>query len=1017
MRCKKFHTIICAIILAALTAPSFIAIAPSFSADNAGGFIAKTEGPFPTPSVSSQGGKAGGGDTPSSILFIQNVGQFEEEVRFKTWGSSSTAFLTDNAIWFVLLEQASGKARNWFGESIVPHEEFLRDEPRKGVALRVTFPGSNPNLRLEPFQRLKTSVSYFIGNDPARWRTNVPVYAGVRYVDLYPGIDLEVTTEAGRWAWQVVCRANCQSALQNARLRVEGAESIDIGNGVLRISTTLGDFTLPLLKAVSADGVPLTGIRGETVAYTDEILFPFTSTSGPFSLPASQTINPFTSQHQDSSDLIYATFLGGSKDDCGEAIAVDSLGAAYVTGGTWSPDFPITPGAFDTTCGTDGNCNYDGLHYHKDAFVAKLNPSGSDILYATFLGGSWFDYGEAIAVDASGVAYVTGWTDSSDFPVTSGAFDTSHNGWYDVFVVKLSPSGDSLTYATFLGGGNWDLGYDIALDSYGAIYVTGYAGSSNFPTTPNAFDTTYNGVYDVFVVKLTPYGNSLSYATFLGGSDNDKGLSIAVDSSGAAYVTGLTKSSDFPTTSDAFDTSYNGGYWDAFVVKLDPSGSNLVYATFLGGSSSEGGRDIAVDSSGAAFVAGWTKSPDFPTTSGAFDISHNGGYDAFMVELNPYGSGPSYASFLGGNGDDRSYAIAVDAYGSAYLVGWTDSYNFPTTSNAFDTDYNGEDDAFVVKLNPHNDDLLYATFLGGSSDDGGNGIFVDSSGTVYVTGKTTSYDFPTTPGAFDRSYAGGTCGVEPFTYPCPDSFIAKLAVSKYSIRGRVIDVNGDPFPGVTIHMNSDVSVTTDASGAYTITNLLAGTYILTPTLTGYIFYPPARTVTLPPDASGQNFTILPEPVSANLSPDTSVTLVLTDTQGLTTVLTFPAGAVTQTTTVVLTPTVASGGAGLAFAGHTFELKAFRDGDSLPGFGFEVPITVTIHYSDRNVRVIKDESQLALMRWTGNGWEDAANTCMPPSTYIRDLENNVLSVAICHLSKFALLGPTNQVYLPLVMKRG
>jgi hypothetical protein len=325
------------------------------------------------------------------------------------------------------------------------------------------------------------------------------------------------------------------------------------------------------------------------------------------------------------SSLVYGTFIGGSSGDYGEGIAVDGGGNAYVTGLTLSSDFPTTPGAFDTS--------YNG---DDDAFVVKLNPTGNSLSYGTFIGGSDSDWGSGIAVDGGGNAYVTGLTRSSDFPTTSGAFDTSFGGYRDAFVVKLNPDGSFLVYGTFIGGSDDEYSHGgIAVDGGGNAYVTGTTDSSDFPTTPGAFDTSLDGYSDVFAVKLNPSGSLLSYGTFIGGSGGDKGWGIAVNGGGNAYVTGRTSSSDFPTTSGAFDTSYNGGYWeyDAFVIKLNPDGSSLSYGTFIGGSSWDEGYGIAVDGGGNAYVTGTTYSSDFPTISGAFDTSHNGYYDAFVVKL------------------------------------------------------------------------------------------------------------------------------------------------------------------------------------------------------------------------------------------------------------------------------------------------------------------------------------------------------------------------------------------------
>ncbi len=332
--------------------------------------------------------------------------------------------------------------------------------------------------------------------------------------------------------------------------------------------------------------------------------------------------------------------------------------------------------------------------------MVKLNPAGSELAYATFLGGSNRDDGGAIALDGAGHAYVAGSTDSSDFPTTPGAFDTSYNGgrYGDAFVVKLNPAGSELAYATFLGGSNDDYGGAIALDGLGDVYVAVGTSSSDFPTTPGAFDTSFNGRSDVFVVKLNLAGSRLVYATFLGGGNDDYGFDIAVDGAGSVYVTGLTVSNNFPTTPGAFDTSNNGGNGDAFVAKLNSAGSDLVYATFLGGSDSDYGWAIALNGTDNAYVTGRTASSDFPTTPGAFDTSFNGYTDAFVVKFNPTGSDLVYATFLGGSDLDDSRAIALDGMGHAYLMGETESNNFPTTPGAFDRSFNGYTDAFVAKL-------------------------------------------------------------------------------------------------------------------------------------------------------------------------------------------------------------------------------------------------------------------------------------------------------------------------------
>jgi hypothetical protein len=443
------------------------------------------------------------------------------------------------------------------------------------------------------------------------------------------------------------------------------------------------------------------------------------------------------------SALSYSTYVGGRAHDDGYDIAVDASGAAYVTGATQSANFPTRAGSFD-------QAHNGGT---SDAFVAKVSAAGTSLLYSTFLGGSADDYGYAIAVDGAGAAHVAGRTFSTNFATTAGAFDTTFNGGNtDAFAAKLSPSGNALAYSTYLGGTADDYANAVAIDAAGSAYATGITHSAGFPTTAGTFDTTHNGSSDAFVTKLPAAGSSLAYSTFLGGTGGDNGNAVAVDGSGAAYVTGNTTSTAFPATAGAFDATHNGST-DAFVTKLDTAGNALVYSTYLGGSSIDFGNGVAVDSSGAAYVAGYTFSTAFPTTAGAFDTSFNGGgVDAFATKLSAAGDAAVYSTYLGGDDSDFGLAVAVDASGAAYLTGHTSSTTFPTTPGAADTTHNGGTDAFVTKLSAAGSSLASSTFLGGSADEDGRGIAIDSSGAAYVTGQTLSPDFPAT-GFGDREGA------------------------------------------------------------------------------------------------------------------------------------------------------------------------------------------------------------------------------------------------------------------------
>ncbi len=468
--------------------------------------------------------------------------------------------------------------------------------------------------------------------------------------------------------------------------------------------------------------------------------------------------------------LSYSTYLGGSAADVGNAIAVDASGNAYVTGFTGSTNFP-TKSPFQAALGS------------ADAFVAKLDPTGSTLVYSTYLGGSAADFGNAIAVDATGNAYVTGNTASTNFP-TKNPLQAASGGGTDAFVAKLDPTGSALVYATLLGGVAEDTGNAIAVDASGNAYVTGFTNSANFPTK-NPFQAALGGARDAFVAKLNAAGSALVYSTYVGGSGEDFGNGIAVDSSGNAYATGNTASTNFPTKNPLQAAS--GGGTDAFVAKLDPTGSALVYSTFLGGSGSDSGNGIGVDSAGNAYVTGSTTSPNFPTANPfqATCGSCTGGQgNAFVAKLNAAGSALVYSTYLGGSGNgtdgDFGNGIAVDPSNNAYVTGFTSSRNFPLASaiqasllpQTCTFDYYGttytipcSNTAFVTKLNPTGSPLVYSTYLGASGGnlENGRGIAVDAAGNAYVTGRATS-NFLLTPGTFQTSPGGND-----------DAFVAKIS--------------------------------------------------------------------------------------------------------------------------------------------------------------------------------------------------------------------------------------------------
>jgi hypothetical protein len=553
--------------------------------------------------------------------------------------------------------------------------------------------------------------------------------------------------------------------------------------------------------------------------------------------------------------LVYSTYLGGNGFDQGYAIAVDSLGSAYVTGKTAAADFPTTPGAFQTTFGGG-----DAL------FIAKLNPEGTALVYSTYINGA---SGNGIAVDLAGNAYVTGEASTLNFPTTPGAFQTAPYG-FDTFVTKLNATGSALVYSARFGGNFDDFGRAIALDAAGNAYITGWtvcrATTCTFPTV-NAVQPNYGGGYqDAFVTKINSVGSALIYSTYLGGGtiingDNDWGEGIAVDSAGSAYVTGYTYSPDFPVTPGAYDTSRAG--LDAFVTKFTPDGASLVYSTFIGGPARELGQGIAVDASGNAYVTGSTESDGFPVTPGAFQTT--GSFDAFVTKLNPQGSALVYSTYLGGNvGVDRGWAIAVDNAGSAYVAGDTTSSNFPT-AGAVQLAYGGGlSDAFAAKLNPEGSALVYSTFLGGSLYDEGRGIALNGNGDAFAIGSTSSDNFPTA-NPLQVSNGGGLNNHD-------DAFVVKIGATGLTTTLSSLTLNPTSITG-----GASLQGTVTLSGAAPS----GGAVVMLASSNGAVASVPPS-VTVEAGETNASFTVTTTPVSVSTTVNISATYAgLTKTATLT----------------------------------------------------------------------------------------------------------------------------------------
>ncbi|MDX2029635.1 MAG: SBBP repeat-containing protein [Blastocatellia bacterium] len=436
------------------------------------------------------------------------------------------------------------------------------------------------------------------------------------------------------------------------------------------------------------------------------------------------------------SAFVYSTYLGGAGGDFSRGIAVDGNAQAYIAGRTASTDFPLSNALQPTNRG------------NLDAFVAKLSLTGSQLVYSTYLGGSDDDLAYGITVDSGGNAFVVGDARSTDFN-TKSPLQAANRGGLDAFVSKFTPGGTTLSYSTYLGSGGEDLAFSVALDTAGNAYITGYTSSNDF-TTRSPIQPTNKGGLDAFVTKILADASDIAFNTYFGGNGSDTGYGIAVDSSGNCYVTGATTSTNLPTRNPIQAT--NRGGLDVFIAKFNALGSNIVYSTYLGGGFGDLGRGIAVDLSGNAFIAGSTFSDDFPV-QGAFQGTNRGLGDAFVARINPAGTALTYCSFLGGAGTDEAAGIAIDGSGSAYVVGNTGSGDF-NTRNPLQPTNRGQQDIFLSKVAGNGAQLIYSTYLGGNRADIGNSVAVDGAGSAFITGSTASPNFPL-QSALQTSYGGG----------------------------------------------------------------------------------------------------------------------------------------------------------------------------------------------------------------------------------------------------------------------
>jgi PKD repeat protein len=668
--------------------------------------------------------------TPSSIFdaIMENDGQLgRDDILFYSTGAIS-AYFSLSAVEY----RVPGAGCRVPGPRTTAAAAISSNEAQEPVPIaentaffRMDFPGANCVVPrgIEP---LPFYCNYFLGNDPARWRSGVRAFGAVIYEGLYDGIDAEFWLSGGGIKYQFTVRPGADPSA--IRIRYEGAQLQASSNGLL-LTTPSG--------VVRDTGLEVFQERPPTSRFAVDARFSAAGNEVAFDVGAYDPALPLIIDPLVSPALKFSKLIGGGGDDHSAGLAPDVFGNAFVTGETLSQDFPATPGAFDNVSKIGSPPNYD-------VFVLKLSSDGSQPLWCTFLGSSGNDYAHGIAVDDYGFAYICGNTFDFDFPVTGFAFDSTYNGYGDAFAVKLNIAGSALVFSTFIGGEYVDHGYAIALDEYQNVYLTGSTASMEFPTTEGAFCRSIHagsGLEDAFAAKLYANGSSLAYSTFLGGGGVDFGAGIAADGHGRAFVAGGTDSYDFPVLGGALGRL--SGHMDAFVTRLDPGGSALEYSVLVGGTSDDQAASIALDGQGCAFVAGTSGSYDFPDTTPQLRPS---GLNAFAFGLDSNGTALAFSRQLGGSGDDRAAAILLDPSENIYVAGATGSNNFLTTPMAAYGSPQGLDDAFLLKLDAGAAHMLYSTRIGGSGSDSAAALALDPAGRACMAGDTSSADFPVTGG-------------------------------------------------------------------------------------------------------------------------------------------------------------------------------------------------------------------------------------------------------------------------------
>ena len=573
--------------------------------------------------------------------------------------------------------------------------------------------------------------NYFTGSDPSAWKTKVPSYQLLNLGEIWEGVELKLNAHNDNVEKLFYVQPTIDP--QSIQITIDGAEGLQVAqDGQLLVVTPFG-------KLFYSAPVAYQWIAGEQhfakAAYKIN-----TQEKNSYSF----IVEDYDPKYELIIDpLLASTFIGDGGNDWGNAIAVDESGNVFMTGYSWSDNFPTTAGSF--------SASFNGV---KDAYISKLTNDLSTLLVSSYIGGSSWDNGLSIAVESTGDVIISGATGSTNFPIAGAAYNNTHNGGSnDVFVCKLDNELSSIIVSTFIGGDNDDYGYDLALDNMGNIFVTGRTESTNYPAV-GGYDNAFNGGFeDVFISKLNNGLSTLLASTYIGGSTDEGADAIVVDDAGNVFISGFTYSDDFPTAGIPYDADHNGS-GDIFVAKFNNTLSMLSASTFIGGSNFEESHAIAIDAEQNVFIAGYSGSMEYPSTPGVYDETFNENHDAIITKLDNNLSNILASTFIGGAEDDDCYGLVIEGAENVFITGISFSTDYPVTSNAFDNEHNGERDIFVSRFSFDLSELLESTYMGGADNDWALDLAIDNTGSVFVGGGTYSEDFPIVGSSYDDSYNG-----------------------------------------------------------------------------------------------------------------------------------------------------------------------------------------------------------------------------------------------------------------------